>query len=95
MRGDVDRIALNDEPSRAAVDTWQQVMGICYLAAQIPPAKVQALLDELGRTDTLMPILDPTGYRQIMGNISEHREVIQAFARLRSVIEKYNPAGKE
>jgi hypothetical protein len=95
MRGDVDRIALNDEPSRAAVDTWQQVMGVCYLIAQIPQTDVQALLAELDRTDTLMPILDPTGYRQIMGNISQHREVIQVFARLRAVIEKYNPAGKE
>ena len=80
MGAQVDYIALSDEPSRAAAPTWERIMGFCFLARQVSVADVRAVLAELDRTDTLMPIVDPTGYRAIMGNVAQHREVAAAHA---------------
>jgi len=40
---------------------------------------LESLLNELDRTESIMPFLDPTGYRRISGTIQPHRAVIRAL----------------
>ena len=77
--GDVDRIALDDEPSRELVGVWEHMIGFSFLAIQIAPERTRAFLAELDRTDAVMPLIDPTAYRGIMGNIRDYRGVAEAF----------------
>lgn len=83
----VSGIALQDDTSAALAVTWEQIMGVCYMAAQIPTDDVRDLLSEYDRTDDIMPTLDPTGYKAIMGNIPAHREIARTFLALRETMD--------
>lgn len=48
--------------------------------------RLQSLLHEYSRMDALMPFVDPTGYRAVMGNIPGHRRVAQAVLGLRQTV---------
>lgn len=69
-------------------ETMKQIELYAGLANLIPLADAQAVLDEIGRTETLMPILDPTAYRNIMGNIPGHARLVRAFVTFRSALEE-------
>lgn len=45
-----------------------------------------ALVAEIDRTEALMPLLDPTGYRQIQGTAPAHKAVAEAFLAFRRAI---------
>ena len=45
---------------------------ICRQAMLIPLEDAIALVNEFERTNALMPLLDPTGYIEIAGNIGGH-----------------------
>lgn len=84
----VDGIALNDRPSGDAAVTWEHILGLAYLSAQVALADVKALLAEYDRTDALLPILDPKRYREVARNIPQHRAIAAAFLAFREAVER-------
>lgn len=68
--------------------TKQLVDNAARMALLIPLDDARALVEEIERTDTLMPLLDPTGYRAIMDTLPQHRAVAKAFLTFRQELEK-------
>lgn len=70
-------------------DIQARAMACARLVLEMVSAEeLGQLLNEYGRMDALMPIMDPTGYRQIMHNIPSHRAVVQALLMARRTIER-------
>ncbi len=61
---------------------------VCRMALFVSHDDAVALVNEFNKMDTLMPILDPTGYRTIMGNMPGHQEAAEAFLEFRDRLEK-------
>lgn len=57
------------------------IMNIAQQAMLIPREQVTGYLAELRRTVAVMPMIDPTGFREIASNIPEHERLMQAFLR--------------
>lgn len=66
----------------------QMIDNVCRLAMTIPLEEAQAVSAEIDRTETLMPLLDPSAYMKIMDNIPAHRDVVQAFVTFRIALAK-------
>lgn len=68
-------------------ETQEQVMNMARLLLfTLDADALDALLSEYSRMDALMPIVDPTGYKRVMGNIPKYRTVVQAIATARTQI---------
>ena len=57
--------------------------------------ELSALISELSRMHALMPIVDPTGYKRVMGNMDGHEGAIRALARCRAEIVRIVGPGYE
>lgn len=68
--------------------TKQLVDNAARMALLVPVEDARALVQEIERTDTLMPLLDPTGYRAIMDTLPQHRKLAKAFLAFREELEK-------
>lgn len=68
--------------------TKQLVDNAAHMALLVPLEDARALVQEIDRTDTLMPLLDPTGYRAIMDTLPQHRMVAKAFLAFREELAK-------
>lgn len=73
------------ENIEAAYDLIRQV---AQMANLIPLETSRAVLAEFDRMDTLMPILDPTGYKAILKMKGGHEDLARAFHVFRLAIEK-------
>lgn len=62
------------------------MMVVRMLLNAITADELAALQAEFGRMHALMPIVDPTGYKRIMGNMDGHEDAIRALARCRAEI---------
>lgn len=71
--------------------TKSQIDTVCQIALMIPVADAEAVLNEMGRMDALMPIVDPTGYRKIMRNVPGHEDEVRAFLTFRRELERIAP----
>ncbi len=69
----------------------QQIDQICQLAALIPVDDAVALVNELERMDSLMPVVDPTGWVKITGTIDGHKIAASGFLDFRRTLEKLKP----
>jgi hypothetical protein len=49
--------------------------------------EAQALVKEIDRTETLMPIFGPSGYQKIRDSIGDHLILARAFLAFRSALE--------
>ena len=58
------------------------------LALAVSVDEARRLVREFDHMDGLMPILDPTGYRQVMRNLPGHRRVAEAFLAFRQVLQE-------
>lgn len=65
----------------------EQVDTVCRLANCISLDDAKALVDEIERTDTLMPFIDPTAYLQICHTLPVHLRVARAFLAFRRELE--------
>lgn len=83
---------LTDLEYQATFDLIHQTGAIALL---IDPEHVRAVLAEIERTDTLMPMLDPTGWMKIAKNIPGHRRVVTAFLHFQSVCTAEIQASEE
>lgn len=63
----------------------RQVMHFAYL---IQTNDLKRLVDEIERTDTLMPILDPTQWMRIRHNIPAHKKLARALLTFRREIDE-------
>lgn len=70
------------------VDTKDMIDALCRSVMCLSIEEIRAVIDEINRTETLMPIIDPTAYRKIMNNIPDHRRQAEAFLRLRTELGK-------
>lgn len=69
--------------------TLAQMRAANTVAVAVPIQNVEALLEELERTDAFGPFFDPFGWLAIRDNIPPHKEVARAFLAYRRVLEKY------
>lgn len=63
----------------------RQVMQFAFL---VRTEDVERLVAEIDRTDTLMPILDPTGWMKIRRNIPAHKKLAHALLAFRREIDE-------
>lgn len=68
--------------------TKQLIDNACRFALVLPIADVEAVLAEIDRTSTVMPLLDPTGYRNVMDTLPGHRDEVAEFLRFRIALER-------
>lgn len=79
----------SSERSGLATDEiYAQMRAIASLMTNIPVADVRAVVEELGFIDAAMPLIDPTGYRKIMGTKPGHDRFARAFLVFRLVLEE-------
>lgn len=60
-------------------ESFAAVMAVTRAIVLLDRDALESLLNELDRMDSVMPLLDPTGYRRIARTIPPHRAVIQAL----------------
>jgi hypothetical protein len=68
-----------------------QLHAIYRVALAVSVAEVEAYVSEIDRTETLMPLVDPTAYMRIGRNIPGHRDVARAFLDFRRELAKHEP----
>jgi hypothetical protein len=56
-------------------------------AMAVPMANANAILRQQGWEETVMPMLDPTQFRNHMGDIEKNRRFVEAFVRFRADLE--------
>lgn len=56
---------------------------VARLAMIIPIEDARELLNEINRTDVMMPFIDPTAYHKIMYTLPNHRDAVNAFITYR------------
>ncbi len=61
------------------------------LIVEKTPFKV--LLDEIDATDTLMPILDPTGFRGIMDQLPTIKKVAKKYLEIQDILKEIKKDG--
>jgi hypothetical protein len=66
------------------------VVGVAQHAILLSVEQAQALVDEMNRMESLMPILDPTGYIKIRKTMPGHKALAVAFLTFRQAIEQLN-----
>lgn len=72
---------------RAAL-TLQQICLFANVAMTISREDVDNVLSELNRYDVVMPILDPTAYRDNMGNATEKGKLAAAFSTFHEAVSE-------
>ncbi len=65
---------------------------VCRMAMLISLEDATELVDEFGRMDTLMPLIDPTGYMTIRKTAPLHEGMARAFLTFRMALEKIKEA---
>lgn len=73
-------IIYHSSSSRAAA-VYEFLKGIAQQLLLLSPADVATLCEELGRMHAVMPILDPTGYRDLLPTVDGHERMVSALAR--------------
>lgn len=73
-----------------AAETMQQIYAFAGIARLVSVDDCRNVRDSIGRYDAVMPILDPTSYRDtITGeNHEANREILRAFMTFRSELER-------
>lgn len=69
-------------------EVYAQMRALAGLLLHIPVADVEAVVNELRFVDAAMPIVDPTGYRNIMRTKPGHDKLAHAFLRFRRELEE-------
>lgn len=75
-------------PEMSTEDAVAFIQNTARMAMLIRVEDVQAVLTEINRTNTLMPLLDPTGYREIVDNIPRHTQIVRAFLDFRKKLDE-------
>jgi len=60
---------------------------VTTIARSISVEEAQVVVNEIARTETLTPILDPTWFRANMTNLDHHQRVARAFLAFRQEVE--------
>lgn len=66
---------------------YETIVTALRLCSLIPTATVRAIIREIDRMDTLMPIIDPTTYNAKARTWAKNRELVAAFLSLREAID--------
>jgi hypothetical protein len=67
---------------------WAMITGLAQSAQLIPIDKVKLLIETVNRAETIMPIFDPTAYRDGAENLDHQRTLARGFLKFREAIEQ-------
>ena len=67
-------------------ETLATIQMIARLTLAVSPADLGAVESELSHIHAVMPILDPTRYRDIMPTMGGHEDLVRAFARFHAAV---------
>ncbi len=67
---------------------WSVILSLARTAQPIPVDQVQLLIETANRADAIMPILDPTAYRDGMDNLEDQRILANGFLAFRRAVEE-------
>jgi len=76
--------------------TREKVSEICKVASEVSVDDMKEYIKEVNRTDTIMPLIDPTGWRRSSEVLSANLLIARAFLMFRTTLEKAltgEPAG--
>jgi len=73
----------------------ERVDTVCAVATTISVSEVQAMVNELNRMESFMPIMDPSGWRNISKTIDGHKTVAVAFLKFRIALDSVVEKGEE
>ncbi|MHB0874555.1 MAG: hypothetical protein ACYC5O_00780 [Anaerolineae bacterium] len=59
---------------------------VSQLALLIPAEHADAVLQAINRHETLQPVVDPTGYREVADNLPGHKREVEAFLEFRRAL---------
>lgn len=65
-----------------------QVRVHAELALMVPIDEIEAMQHALSRQEAIMPIIDPTRYRDTMGEIEHGRRLLGIFLRYRKELDE-------
>lgn len=68
--------------------TKMMIDGLAVMASKIPLSDAVEVVAEISRTETLLPIVDPTGFQRISKTMPAHGKVAQAFLEFRRALEE-------
>lgn len=68
---------------------WCQNIG--RQACLFPIEDYRAVLSEIDRMETVMPLTDPTAYMKIMDTMPSHKRLVEAVLAFRLTLEKLRP----
>lgn len=77
------------------LDVKAVVDNVCRMAVAVPVEDAVALVNEFKRMETLMPLVDPTGFIAVSKTMPGHEEVARAFLDFRLRLEKLKEASNE
>ena len=63
--------------------TYKAIQSVALVAQAIPLADAVAVVEEMERTDALMPLLDPTGWIKLQKTAPQHARLARAFLAFR------------
>ena len=69
-------------------NTMFMIRNVARTAMMVSTDDAVEVLNEINRTSAIMPVLDPTGYREISENIPGHTEIVKAFIAFRQALDK-------
>jgi hypothetical protein len=67
--------------------TKDQIDTFARMALLIPLADVEAVAEEIELTHTILPLTDPTAYRDLLRTLPGHTALVRAFLRFRRDLE--------
>jgi hypothetical protein len=71
------------------VSVYQKIRNLCAMTKQVTTVEEAVqLVRELDREDTLMPLLDPTKWRELSPNIVRSKKWAEAFLTFRRALEE-------
>lgn len=76
--------------SDLAANTHKRIQVLSALAYDISDEEIAGLRAGISRIDTVLPITDPTAYRDLLSNsnVDANRELVETFSAFRSALNR-------
>ena len=68
--------------------TKEKIDAFCRIALLVSVSDTRDLVEEINRMESLMPIVDPSGWKDISKNVGGHKDIAAAFLTFRIALEE-------
>lgn len=75
--------------------TYDQMQTIARLTTMVDLSAARAVLESMHFADSVLPMIDPTGWMQLRKTAPAHQRFAQAFVNFRTVLEEFRPDEQE